>query len=688
MQRILAIVLIILVPAIHVWAQTEGAAQSVIEQRIEELTELSDQDYDYTELYEHFSYLHQNPLLINNADAEQLRKLLFLNESQIAALLYARDKFGNFKTIYELKEIDGFYIELLLQIQPFISFEDEVTARKITLKQALRYGKNDFIIRYGRIVQPQAGFDTSLYPDNHYLGSPSKLYFRYKYTFQDRISFGLVGEKDAGEEFFAGSNPHGFDFYSLHLFIRTDKVLRKVAVGDYHLEFGQGLTLWSGIGFSKSSATINTQRSARGLRPNSSANESLFMRGAAVTLALNTKLQLTPFYSLRAMDASTEAADSLDSEELYIQSLQETGYHRTPTEIANEKAINEQIFGANLNYIYKGFKAGITAYQSMLSHAIQGGSSSYEKYDFSGKSNFNAGFDFSYANRFFSTYGEAALSKNGGKAVLLGSFFNLSQRLNVNILYRNYSKDYQNQHAAAFGESSSLQNEQGILVGINLNTGPFSNLSFYYDLFKFPWLRYRVNRPSQGHEFSLQYTRNPSSKLSYYARYQFEEKYINQSNTTEALQPVNLQHKHSGRLHLSAKLGGGWKIQSRVSFSAFKDAAGIWTQGYLLYTDLDYQFPKLPLSFSARYAIVHTDDYDTRIYAYEKDVLYKFSIPAYYDKGQRFYLLLNYDISQNLQLWFRYSQSVFTQKKTVGSGLDEIEGNRKSEFTFQLRLKI
>src|SRR5690606_16535788 len=139
----------------------------------------------------------------------------------------------------------------------------------------------------------------SLRRDNRvYLGSPYKLYSRYRFRYRHQISLGVTMEKDEGEEFFQGSQPQGFDFYSAHFFLRDMGRLKALALGDYQAQFGQGLVFWNGLGFGgKSSFTMNVKRNATGLMPYTSVNENLFMRGAAATYAVARHVELTGFYS-------------------------------------------------------------------------------------------------------------------------------------------------------------------------------------------------------------------------------------------------------------------------------------------------------------------------------------------------------------------------------------------------------
>ncbi len=91
------------------------------------------------------------------------------------------------------------------------------------------------------------------------------------------------------------------------------------------------------------------------------------------------------------------------------------------------------------------------------------------------------------------------------------------------------------------------------------------------------------------------------------------------------------------------------------------------------------------LSTNLRLQYFETDDYNSRIYAYENDVLYSFSIPAFFDKGVRYYFNVNYDLNRKLSLWVRFAQIIYEEKTIIGSGLDEIESNRRTQLKLQLR---
>ena len=105
----------------------------------------------------------------------------------------------------------------------------------------------------------------------------------------------------------------------------------------------------------------------------------------------------------------------------------------------------------------------------------------------------------------------------------------------------------------------------------------------------------------------------------------------------------------------------------------------------------EISFKKLgePVSFSARYALFQTDSYNAAIYAFENDMPNTFSVPAYYYKGSRVYLLVNYDISRKLELFFRIAQTFYYNQQIISEGsLTEIDKNTKTEVKLMLRVKF
>ena len=105
----------------------------------------------------------------------------------------------------------------------------------------------------------------------------------------------------------------------------------------------------------------------------------------------------------------------------------------------------------------------------------------------------------------------------------------------------------------------------------------------------------------------------------------------------------------------------------------------------MIYQDVIYKPVGLPIQFSTRLALFDTYDYNSRIYAYENDLLYNFSVPALYNRGTRFYLNVRYTGIRNLSIEGRYAITDYSNVETIGSGLEEINGSKRSEIKAQLK---
>ncbi|HPG34074.1 MAG TPA: hypothetical protein PLM34_09475 [Lentimicrobium sp.] len=675
-------------------AKTESTGSQQMEDKIEQLSSQTDAEIDYSDFVDDFAQFLNNPINLNQASERELRQLQ-LNDLQIYNLTSYIQKFGELTSIYELNLIEGFDSLLVTNLMPFVSFGLQPVGAKINLKNLARYGKNQIIARYQVTPEQQKGYspidDSTLLanPNARYLGGPEKLYLRYGYNFYNRVKFGFTMEKDAGETFFPKNDTlkKGFDFYSFHFFYSGKKFLKQLAIGDYHVQFGQGLTMYSSLAFGKSAGAITNRRLAQPVKPSTGANENLFMRGIATTISPLKNVDLTLFYSSKKSDANVEGSDSLSSEYYYISSLQESGYHRTPNELAGKDAVQQTVYGGNVQTRIKMFRLGATAVHTELGNNLQKSDALYNQFDFKGKSLTNYGLDFAAILRSLTLFGEASGSDNGGKALLLGATATPDPRIAVSMIYRNYSKDYQNFFSNAFAEGSRNANEKGLYIGLLAQLHKRLTFSAYADHFRFPWLRFRVDAPTSGSEYLAQliYTPNRSTEIQF--RYRYQQKQINPSGTETYTDYPEPETRQNFRLHLSYKASQFLTLKSRIESIIWQMPGFEKRTGYLMYQDVIYN-PEKPWLLNARFALFDTDTYNERLYAYESDVLYAFSIPSYYYKGSRFYLMGKYSFGRRMDIWIRYAITYYANKQIIGSGLDEIKGNRKSEIKVQLRLRL
>ena len=110
-------------------------------------------------------------------------------------------------------------------------------------------------------------------------------------------------------------------------------------------------------------------------------------------------------------------------------------------------------------------------------------------------------------------------------------------------------------------------------------------------------------------------------------------------------------------------------------------------KGILLFQDAAITLEKPDLSIRARFAFFDTDRYDERLYAYEDDVYYAFTIGSYYYRGVRNYLVVRYRYRW-LTVWLRYAITCYLDRKTIGSGLNQIDKPHKSEVKAQIMFSL
>lgn len=660
--------------------------QSIIADIMEEIIANSEDDVDLDALMDELVFFAENPININSTTQEELGRLIFLSDFQIIALLDYVKNYGAMFSVYELQLVVGFDYNDINRLTPFIKTEAETKQdQRIPL---FKWGKHDLFLRARSLVEDQIGY-TSAPASNpeasRYKGNKLGLYTRYSYRTKGGLQMGFVGEKDPGEEFFKGSNPYGFDHYSFHLQIDEIGKVKRLVVGDFNATFGQGLTMWTSTSFGKSPDPMGVRKRANGLTRFSSTNENEFLRGAGATIQVG-RFDVSVFGSYKHIDANL--TDSLIDGLSLFTTRPISGLHRTSTEINNKKTLAEFVTGSNISIALKKLNLGATASFVNLHGVYDPPNQPYRYFEPQLKDRVNIGIDFSYGlgNHLF--FGEAATTVNHGSGIVSGGLFRLHPQLTLSILGRHYQKDYSTYYTNALADGSGPANESGILTGFNLLLYKNWQLSGYVDVFQSSWLRYGVNAPSRGHDYLLEASYSPRSRLNVKLRYRFKQKNKNQTVDEEPNSWVIPYDQQALRFHLAYNPTRTIYLKTRIEFSWYNEENLPQESGIMLYQDISYQPQNIPLSITGRFAIFETDSWNTRIYAYENDILYYFSIPAYYSRGTRAYLLAKYSIKSNIDIWFRVAQTYFADQKELGSGLDKIDGPTRSDVRIQLRYKF
>lgn len=671
--------------------QLPQEAQDKQEEALEQLTEQDEnQRLDYDNLVDLANILSRHPINLNKADQNDFRALMdlqLLNEIQINAILNYREQMGNFISIFELQAVPYLDVPTIRSILPFVTVTTDIGATRISVSELLAKGDYTLLMRGSQILEEQKGYSPSdSNSTSRYLGSPLNLYTRYRYTYGTKFGYGITGQKDAGEQFFTGTQKQGFDFYSAHVFYRGNGFIKNAVIGDYTVNFGEGLILGSGYGVYKSSYITSIKNGGRPLRAYTSVDEYNFFRGGAIT-AGSRHLNVTIFGSYKKIDGNIVTIDTID-ENNTVTSIGGDGYHRTESEVADKNTVTQKAYGANIEYTKRTFSAGGTIFHTDFSVPVEPTYQPYNIYAFRGDQLNNYGAHFTWQYRNFNFFGEGALSDPGGLGGITGLLVSVDPRVDLAFVYRNYTKDFYSAYANAFGESSTNTNEKGFYSGIVIRPARGWELDVYADLFQKPWLAYQVDAPSIGTDFLAQLNYRPNKIFSMYIRWRDKSKQQNSTLNDEPLDYVVNTEQQNFRFHLEYKATPSFTFRSRAEWVFFKAEKVAPAHGFLVYQDVIFKEMHFPLQLTGRFCLFDGDTYDARLYTYESDVLYVYSVPSFYNRGIRWYLMARYSVTRGVDLWVRFAQTYYSNINTIGSGLDEINGNTKSELKAELRLRF
>lgn len=168
----------------------------------------------------------------------------------------------------------------------------------------------------------------------------------------------------------------------------------------------------------------------------------------------------------------------------------------------------------------------------------------------------------------------------------------------------------------------------------------------------------------------------PSRKTTFYLRFFQEEKGL--KITAPQVRYNDEQLINRIRLNLVRNLSEKVVLRSRAEYAFYSKQTS--ERGFLLLQDVVFKPADKPFSMNARVAFYRTDGYNSRLYAYENDVLYSFSVLPLYGKGIRGYLNLQRAFGERLTAWLK---GAITRNLVQGTS----EKNR-GEIKVQLRYKL
>lgn len=644
-------------------------AQSQIDEVLTDLLENMYEDFQDVEIDEYhveqMRWLLEHPICINNSTKEILEQLPFLSGSQIENILYFLYEYGHMHTLFELKAVKGLDPHTLRYLLPFLTLEmhdNEIIDNKTRTPPRHYRPRNELILRTTSILEKENGF-----ADKKSLGNGMAHLLKNKMTYR-RFIWSSTFEKDIGEKYWINSHP---EFASSVLQYTGDKIVRTLMVGDFKVQFGQGLSQASNQFGRKSSMVLNTRKFGETLRRSSSADGMPFKRGLGIVLR-EKRWKGTFFTSAKRVDATLYLDTIVHG--TYFKALSHGGLHRTESEISKKNSILLSEAGANLSYIHNSFHLAL--HGTYLSHDqwMRRNNKDYKRWGNGGISGFGS-------IGGIQCWFEHAVDLDQNMATIVGLDAYPDKALGLSLVMRNYSKDYYSYGGYAFGEGSKPSNEQGIYFGLKLLPWNDLVLNTYVDVFRFPGPKGNSISPSSGWEGLAQLNGKLSELLEFTTRLKYEAKA--QDKNAGTIHPTVQGEKWDGYLHLIYKIPP-LVLKSRIQLTKLRDTQQ-HELGWLIYQDVQFSVWGDHIKATLRSAFFNTPSYSSRLYAYENDLLFAFSVPAYYGKGMRTYLNLSMQPYDKLTLYLKIGHTSFIDRSVIGTGFSGIGKEHKSEIKLQLR---
>lgn len=606
---------------------------------------------DLIELYHEYK---KHPLNINSTKQEDFDEFPFLTTYQTAQILAYQKRLNGFVEVGEIRVLHLFTEEELAFILPLL------TVRINPNDRAFSSFKMEQIVRYSQVIEEQPAYADKL------VGSKPVIYFRNKQRWDEHLRIGLTIQKDAGEYLYNSDYTNGFDFVSVSLHYQPKKrFLKEVLFGDYSLNFGQGLIMWTGFSMGKGVTSTRSDKNSLAILPYHSSDEVHFMRGISSRMTYQN-FTLIPFVSYKKVDAEIQ-------EDSTIRSIRINGLHRTDNEISQKDAIDELLIGGHLNYKKGNTQLGCQLVSTNYSVPFYY-QSSYQKQYSTGKHNVLSSIDHSFVGKNWQLYGELAINQSGKTALLEGINLYATPNITFNSTIRKYASGYKSFYANSFGERRDANNEIGFYNGLNFNLGHGFALKTYLDLYSFPSFSYNENQAITGQDFFSELQKKLSAKSQIYIRFKTEKRTATTlEKKAELITRVRLHYKTTV---------GILTLQSRIEASQYNKNQ----HGFLIFQDIKTQLRRV--NFTTRLAYFDTPTFQTAVYAYQPNVLYAFRSMAYYNQGFQFILMSKIHITHQIKLWIKAQRLTYINKKTVSSSYYETTTPHLTELTFQLQFLL
>ncbi len=566
---------------------------------------------------------------VNINDTAAMASMPFISPFQIKALCNYITLHGQLLSLKELAFVPGFdsatvgLLELVTTVEPYVADE----------KWRWWQGKHNVVTGIGGTVEQAAG-----YRDGSYAGDNLRALLCYTYNYRNHINVRLVADKDPTEGW------RRANYYGYHLMLTDVGRIEKLIVGRYNLQFGQGLTIWTGLR-PFNLLGQSPVRFGSGVRQASAFYEEGYQEGLAATVDVGRGIHLSAFAS------RVDGENLVGGHATYRQGNLIVGLTGAFTALDDSLAVRDYVY--NQNY-YRGRRLG------------------------------NFGVDFAWQWRKVLLYGEAAVSSEGKPAAIAGATIAATGDTRFGVSGRYYHPLYHNLHAQGYAIGTT-QGEQGMTFDAQtrLPLGIVAVVSA--DIHSFPSLRYGSYSPSSGTWLRVRLNRTFGRYVEASLRYAYRQKERNVPNidSTLYLGESTIRQQLQGEVDAKA---GRWNFATRAMYALFESHSGEPQKGWLVAQSARYTHKALQATASAAWFDVN--GYYARLYLSESSLQYAWNMPMLNGRGVRASAVVRYAFNSSWSLAAKYAISWYPGQESVGSGAAQTEGPHRQTWFVQLRCRF
>lgn len=645
--------------------------------------EAAAEDEEADDLLDALERLQSQPIDVNTADADALAAVPGLSPRLAEAIVRHRRRHGAFTTLQELRTVEGLPEEALEVALPFLTVRAPGRRRPAPRAEAL--------VRAQRRVERAAGYRVR--PDGGpppYAGGPERLYGRVRLQ-TGPLAAHLTLEKDPGEalRWNPGARHFGTDFVSAHAAVQGAGALETLVVGDYVVDWGQGLALWRPAGFGKGADPVRPLvRRGRGVRPYASTDENRHFRGVAATVTPLPHLRLTAFASRHAVDARLDTLATTGA--TVVRSRPTSGLHRTAGEQAARKTLGQTVLGGGTEALLGRAAFGLAVHRTTWDYPLEPGSAPHQRHDPRGRTADVASFHGRLALERAYLFGEAARDGRGHVA-LLGGVETTSGPLTLLVLGRRYPAGFFAPHAFGFGDrNGATRNEEGLYLGATLRPAARWLLAGYADTFRTPWARYGAGRPSHGLDALFFVEHRPRRWLTVAAQGRSTAREVGRPLETPAgatLDGLEPDVRQSARLDVTLTAHAALRVRSRVAVARHRRGEDAARHGSALAQEVRWAASRR-VTATARLTLFATDGFGARLYQHEPDLPGVLTNSLLHGQGSRAFVLLALRPRPGLDVHARIATWRYEDRTTVGSGHDAVDGPRARDLGLAVRYRL